>query len=158
MKKGYIFVETIAVLVVVTIAVSMLLINYTLIMKRTTIKKYYNRPNDIYALYTVMNYETDSEDNYITNNETSWWTSRGSCNSSPLKNYMDNCESLLKDMDIIYIGIINDVENIDYNKYDNGTINYIEYLADKEVNNENVYACAVFYIDNEYYYSSIILE
>lgn len=159
MKKGYIFVETIAVLVVVTIAVSMLLVNYTLIMKRTTIKEYYNRPNDIYALYTVMNYGTNENKNYISRGQTSWWTSRSTCDSSALKDYMpDNCETVLKDMNIINIGIINDIENIDYSKYDNGTINYLEYLADKEVDNEKIYAVAVFYIDSEYYYSSIVLE
>ena len=37
MKKGFVFLETIAVLTVVAIATSMLLVNYTVIMKRVDI-------------------------------------------------------------------------------------------------------------------------
>lgn len=160
MKKGFVFLETIAVLTVVAIATSMLLVNYTVIMKRVDINTYYDNSSDIYALYTFMNIGTTLKDNYITY-ESNFFTRRDNCSSSDINKYISSCDNVMKKYDLLYAGVIKNISNEvknNYSRYQSGTINYLEYISDKEKDNNKTYAVGVFYRNGKYYYASIEME
>lgn len=52
-KKGFVFLESVVVLVVVMLALTMLLLTYSLISRRTEEKEDYNKSSDIYLLYSI---------------------------------------------------------------------------------------------------------
>ncbi len=170
-KNGFIFVETIVVLVIVVLALSMIMSSYSLVVRKNNINKYYDRANEIYALYYIMKYGTTSTDNYILpldsdGNINRFYTHRNDCAGTEINNYIPNCTNVLKDMNIIYIGVINSVEyelNNPDTKYTNGVIEYLKHLQKEKVDDDGnkiktKYAIGVFYINKEYYYASLIIE
>lgn len=52
-KEGFVFLESVVVLVVVMLALTMLLLTYSLISRRTEEKEDYNKSSDIYLLYSI---------------------------------------------------------------------------------------------------------
>ncbi len=52
-KEGFVFLESVVVLVVVMLALTMLLLTYSLISRRTKEKEDYNKSSDIYLLYSI---------------------------------------------------------------------------------------------------------
>lgn len=166
-KKGFIFVETIVVLVIVVLSLTMILASYSLVTRKNNINKYYNRPNEMYALYYVMKLGTTESSSYYSdiNTMTSFYTKKSSCASSVLNNYLRDCNSLLGDLKITNIGIIKSI-NSELSRsdvhtvYSNGVIEFLKHLQRDEVdeyNNKHAipYAIGVFEINREYYYAAI---
>ena len=54
-RKGFIFLETISILMVVALSLTILLASYTLVYTKAKKHKYYDQPRDLYTLYTVAN-------------------------------------------------------------------------------------------------------
>lgn len=52
-KEGFVFLESVVVLVVVMLSLTMLLLTYSLISRRTEEKEDYNKSSDIYLLYSI---------------------------------------------------------------------------------------------------------
>ena len=67
-KKGFVFVESIVVLVVVALSLAMMISSYSLVSRKTKEKEYYNRASDKYLLYSISNLATDDKCNYGTKN------------------------------------------------------------------------------------------
>lgn len=63
-KKGFVFLETIAVLTVVSLALCMFLATYSLIVRKTNEKDFYNNASDKYLLYSILNLGTDNNNSY----------------------------------------------------------------------------------------------
>lgn len=63
-KKGFVFLETIIILVIVTISLTTLLSSYTLITSKSREKEYYDRVSDKYLLYSLSNLGTTDAINY----------------------------------------------------------------------------------------------
>ena len=63
-KKGFVFIETIIVLMLITMSLTLLLASYTLIKTKSLEKEYYDKISDKYFLYSISNLGTSSEYNY----------------------------------------------------------------------------------------------
>lgn len=63
-KKGFVFLETIIILMLVTVALTTMLASYTLVTTKSYEKQYYDRISDKYLLYAITNLGTTQKDNY----------------------------------------------------------------------------------------------
>ena len=63
-KKGFVFLETIIILMLVTVALTTMLASYTLVPTKSYEKQYYDRISDKYLLYAISNLGTTQKDNY----------------------------------------------------------------------------------------------
>jgi len=163
-KKGFIFIETIVVLTLVALAMTITLATYSLVTSRSKIKMYYNLSSDIYLLHNISRIGTDSEVNYANmakNNET-FWIDKTNC-SNTIGHIVDNCEALFTNNDIQNLGIIIDIDkeirnNSSTKKYDPGTIDFLNTLKKykEETKNKTIkYFVGRFFRDNEYYYAAL---
>lgn len=146
-KKGYIFIETIVVLIVVIVSLSLVLSSYSLVISRSKLKKYYNRTNDIYLLY----YISQLIDNNIMISESGFYVEISDENCTDSAPFI-SCIALenAKDNNIKSIAIINDKTEINADM--NNTMK--EYI--KQLNGETKYLVAEFCTaESEYYYASV---
>ena len=165
-KNGFIFVETIVVLVITMLSLTMMLSSYLLVVRRNNINKYYNRPSEIYALYYVAKLGTAENNNYVDDKTKSMYVKKSGCIASAMNNYLTNCTKVFTDLNMQAFGVINDIDaEIDGHpdKYDNGTIEFLEHLQKNYIDNSGTtvkmrYVIGVFYIRGEYYYASIPIE
>jgi len=149
---------------VVILSLTMLLSSYSLVVRKNNINKYYNRPNEVYALYYIIKLGTTDTNNYVSP-LTEFYVNKSTC-SSVMGSYLSDCGQVLEDMNIQYVGIINSVEEELNNptKYTNGVIEFLKHMQKEEVitdeegtsvTNTIHYAIGVFYINNKYYYASV---
>ncbi len=66
MKKGFVFIETIIVLMIVTMSLTLLFASYTLIKTKSMEKENYDKISDKYLLYAISNLGTNATYNYGT--------------------------------------------------------------------------------------------
>lgn len=66
MKKGFVFIETIIVLMIVTMSLTLLFASYTLIKTKSQEKENYDKISDKYLLYAISNLGTNATFNYGT--------------------------------------------------------------------------------------------
>lgn len=160
-KKGFMFIETIVVLVVVAISLTSLLASYSLITRKVESRKHYDLPSDLYLVYSIsrlgatktIKYQMVSTDFIVT---------RDNCQSSYMGEMLSNCGKLFKDTNLIYFGVVNDVDRAlgsgDATKmYDNGTLEYFKTLKkcrDKNCTEKIGYVFGVFYRSGNYYYAA----
>ena len=99
-KSGYIFIETIIVLTITMICLLSLYNGYSLVVKSSTNKKYYDNINDVYKANIVKKIlKTNSNDLLI--------------NKDNCTNYMDmNCNLILTDLEIENVFITDDLTKI----------------------------------------------
>src|SRR5574344_1290689 len=170
-KKGFIFVETIVVLVVVALALSIALSSYSLVTRRTKINYYYNNPSDMFLLHYLFTMGTTSSNNYLTETQAKYVNA---ANCSTVLTQFATCKDVLSDFGVQYVGIIPNIKKaLDdssfANKLDGGIIEFINQLQKCTKSNtctgtENVdyipipYAIGVFYRENEYHYAAIVIE
>ena len=183
-KNGFVFIESIVVLVVVALSLAMMISSYSLVSRKTKEKEYYNKASDKYLLYSVSSVGTDDNCNYgiKCSGETkiNFHATGGSCSSTKLGKIMYQCEKVFEDLNIsdIYVvdNIIYELKN-NYNVkelsgdlyYKNGVLEYMKTLRkcndnyDTSYNNSG-YASSVKYMigvfkrgNNDYYYAAIEL-
>ena len=63
-KNGFVFVESVIVLVVVALSLAMLISSYSLVKRKTQETEYYDKASDKYLLYSISNLGTDDICNY----------------------------------------------------------------------------------------------
>lgn len=63
-KNGFVFLETIIILMLVTMTLTIMLISYTIISTKVKEKEYYDRVSDKYILHTISQLGTTSSINY----------------------------------------------------------------------------------------------
>lgn len=63
-KNGFVFLETVIILMLVTMALTTMLISYTLVTTKSYEKEFYDRISDKYLLYTISNLGTTNAYNY----------------------------------------------------------------------------------------------
>lgn len=148
-KKGFVLLESILVLVVVALSLSVLMSSFSLISRKTREKEYYDRSSDKYLLYSIMNLGTDEKCNYWTNpsvcngvtfNEINFQASPGECieyndTHAPIKVgvILPHCNELFTEFGITHLYAVDDVRRAlkssdVFSKYDNGTIEYMKTL------------------------------
>lgn len=176
-KKGFILLETIVVLMVVTLSLSILLASYSLITRKTNEKLYYDKTSDIYLLYSISRLGVNTKNSYSRINNTAI-----NVNNCKYMNKMtsvnifgegDVCKNVFNSVGLKYLYVVNDVYNslndvseytIDYKDsavvktkktvsiFDNGTIEYMKSLK-KCYDSENIYNTKG--ADNKYTVKSI---
>lgn len=137
-KDGFIFMESLTVLIVVLLATTMLLSSYSLFVRKSKEKENYNIPSDRYLLFNIakLNAETDeyfSNNGYIANRREGSYNNPDGCERTPVANRLSDCQQLFKDNDLVYFIVIKDIKSElkrnDLTKvYDSGTLEFIKTL------------------------------
>ncbi len=165
-KKGFVFVESVAVLVVVILALTLFISSYKVLVRKSKAKDYYNLPKDKYLLYNIVNFG-DSSAPYNVN--TSFIAHESTCETY-MSEKMSNCSQLFNDTSLDSLLVIYDLNTV----LENGTIieikdgsygitsDIIEYLKTLKKTDANGYGLdyvvGVFKRDNKYYYASLLLN
>ena len=120
-KNGFVFIESIVVLMVVALSVAMLMSSYTLIARKTKEKENYDKASDKYLLYAIANLGTDSKCNYgvdcvsINSNDpiskTEFAASKDNCNNTKIGSILYDCKDVFDDMGIKYIYVVKNIRN-----------------------------------------------
>lgn len=174
-RNGFIFMESLTVLVVTLLATTLLLSSYSLYVRKAKEKESYNLPSDRYQLFNIAklgrenNYNI-SESNFIANRREYNATSNPyGCEKTPIGERLSDCRQVFIDNNLVYYILINDIgeelEKTDITtKYDSGTIEYLKTLKKVTVSKysshekTNGYIIGVFYKDGTYRYASIPLQ
>lgn len=164
-KDGFIFIESVTVLIVVALALAMSLSSYDLLESKSKERKYYDVASDKYLLWTINELGNKTGSSY----QNDMIASKDNCTSTTMGAVLSNCTQVFKDTDLIYFIKINNVEdalktkdssgNYNTKKYDNGTLEYIKTLKklDDDTGLPINYIVGVFYRKGKYYYASIML-
>ncbi|MBR4177731.1 MAG: InlB B-repeat-containing protein [Bacilli bacterium] len=158
-RNGFVFVESIVVLVVVALSLAMLLSSYSLVQRKTKEKEYYDKSSDKYLLYAISDLGTDDTCSYsirCKNGDTvdttinfradvDEFTKNGPanpyfCKNTKLGRILYSCDEVLKSMQVRSIYVVKDISSAlkspdATNIYDNGVIEYMKTL--KKCNDEN---------------------
>ena len=163
-KDGFVFVESVVVLVVVALSLAMLISSYSLVTRKTKEKEYYDKASDKYLLYAISNLGTDDICNYSKkcsdsiggstfkdSNKITFRADRDGtygCEVSKLGALLKSCTTVFNEMDIVHIYVVENIVNDLYehcsnpkdtkcsiNFYDNGTLEYMKSL--KKCNDPN---------------------
>lgn len=158
-KNGFVFIESITVLLVVVLSLTLLITSYALVIRKAKENEYYDLPSDKYLLYTIGNLGDTSKD-YSTSN--SFVANKNNCNTY-MSQRISNCSSVFENNGLVqYIviyGLNNELKNGNpTQKYDSATIEYLKTLkrcgsVDSTCNDD--YVVGVFYRDGNYYYVSL---
>ena len=178
-KNGFMFVESLTVLVIVVLSLTLLITSYSLVTRKSKEQEYYDLPSDKYLLYTIGNLGDTSAD---FSSNVSFIVNKDNCNSQ-LGDRMTNCSLVFEQNNLVYFAIIHDLKN-DLcssnvtSKYDSALLEYLKTLkrcndnnttdsngfvndnsnkCSVTCNNKLHYAVGVFYRNNHYYYASLEL-
>ncbi len=142
-KSGYIFIETIIVLTVTMICLLSLYNGYSLVVKSSTNKKYYDNINDVYKVNIVKKILKSNSNDLLINKD--------NCT-----NYMDmNCNLILTDLEIENVFITDDLTKIinsENKEYKNSLKKYL-----KTLDNDKKYIIISRKENNNMYYASLKL-
>lgn len=162
-KNGFMFVESIAVLVVVILSLTLLLSSYSLVVRKSKEKNYYDLPSDKYLLYNIGNIGNVSSSYSV---EGQFVANINNC-STYLGDRMSNCSQVFRDNNMVYYivtyNLNNDLKTGASSRYDSGTIEYLKTLkrcADEEPDTCNSpigYVVGVFFRNGKFYYASLKL-
>lgn len=171
-KNGFVFLESVIVLMVVALSLSLIYASYSLVTRKSASKETYDRASDKYLLYTLSNLGTTNTKNYSkilsASSSNVVKISTNSCNitSNNLGEIFksnDDCNKALQSLNVVYLYLIKDVNdalqtpNIT-STIDNGSIDYIKTLKkcyDTNCTNHINYMIGVFYRSGNYYFASI---
>lgn len=134
-KKGFVFVESIVVLVVVALSLSMLISSYSLVSRKTKEKEFYNKASDKYLLYSLSNIGTDDKCNYgmecndmtmtIDESKTFFDSKKISfradkegglfaCNNTKIGKIIFNCEAVFDELNLVHVYVVDNILDILY--------------------------------------------
>ena len=173
-KDGFVFMESIVVLVVVALSIATLISSYSLVSRISKEKENYDKVSDKYLLYTLSKLGTDSRCNYgiscpsLTFTGVSFRadkdnTSEFFCEGTKVGEILIDCAKVFEDMHLVHLYVVDNVRNelndlhADGTKknnpsekaariYDNGTIEYMKTL--KKCNTENTIDANGQYVNN----------
>lgn len=156
-KNGFVFVESIIVLVVVSLSVAMLISSYSLIARKTKEKETYDKASDKYLLYAISKLGTDENCNYGIDcgGAKDFATSAKGCSETKMKNFMIDCTKVMEYLNIKHLYVVNDIRSLlksnnfpgEYTEqvngvteylFTNGTIEYMKTLKDCNDLNEYI--------------------
>ena len=173
-RNGFVFIESVIVLMVVALSLTMLISSYSLITRKTQEKEYYDRASDKYLLYSITNIGVNDECNYNLANSCGYeginlQADEKNCNNTRVGKLLYNCSQTFKDMNIKHIYVVDDIKkelskDNAVEKYDNGVIEYMKTLkkcndADSNTCEEPIsYMIGVFYRSGNYYYASLKID
>lgn len=184
-KKGFVFMETIMVLIVVAVALAALLASYSILQRKSRQAETYDKVSDKYLLYAIATLGNTSgtaylsSDNFtLTENMCDTFTNPGETHPMAQVITEKECKGVFADYNLKYLYKINNVEEILKSSYrdkdgksttqiyDNGSLEYIKTLQKKEttiLDNGTItekpiqYIVGVFYRNEKYYFTSVKL-
>ncbi len=144
-KKGFVLLESIVVLVVVALSLSILMSSFSLISRKTKEKEFYDRSSDKYLLYAIMNLGTNETCNYWDLNATcggllpsqttlNFSANPNNCGSTKIGKIIPHCGELFEEFGVTNLYVVEDLRAIlnDNNKAttfnNNGVIEYMKTL------------------------------
>lgn len=142
MKKGFVFLETLLLITVLTGTVLALYSNYITVTTNISSRVNYDRISDLYKVDVIRSYfKSDiSLDSNI------------NVNSSNCLTYMNGeCSSILDLLDVKEIYILNDINNV--SDVTNSMKLYLKTINDSD--SSHYYIVVQFKIDNDNYYGSL---
>ncbi len=183
-KKGFVFIETITVLVVVILSLTLMSANYVLLRTKSKAKLHYDRTNELYALRTFMDIGVNELNNYgnivsylnlsgtkdyIVTSTTCDGSKLNSDDSLSFNKFVPNCNDVLNTLNIKTLLITSDIDYTSkkYTSLSTGMIKYLEQTqksdyyvmgdeGDSSIRKRDIsYVVGEFYSNNEYYYASI---
>lgn len=125
MKKGFVLLESIIVLMIVTLSLSVLLASYALVSRKTREKEYYDLASDKYLLYNISQLGTTNKNSYskmsnvsittatcsefgkITDTTNSMYTTDQFVRS--IFGNSDKCGETLKSVGLKHLYVVNDI-------------------------------------------------
>ncbi len=127
-KNGFVFVESIVVLMVVALSVAMFMSSYSLMSRKVKEKENYDKASDKYLLYSIANLGTDSKCNYGIDcdeegkRDTEFAASASNCKFTKMGGILYDCTQVFEDLDIKYIYVVKNVRNTlnDYKRNKDG--------------------------------------
>ncbi len=155
-KNGFVFVESIVVLVVVALSLAMMISSYSLISRKTKEKEYYNRASDKYLLYSIASVGTDDICNYgigcnsSIGRNVNFHATPSNCVNTKMGKILYQCSEVLNELRVSDIYVVDDISKelkTNYNikdadgtqYYKNGVIEYMKTLKKcNDANNSNV--------------------
>lgn len=168
-NKGFIFLETISILMVVALSLTILLASYTLVYTKAKQHKYYDQPRDLYALYAVANIiDTSTLDSNVVMVSNSSSCEKVDGKDTILGKSIENCSDFMNDFNMTTFAVIEDLNSELYKKsndtyFDNVTIEYLKTLSrcyEKKCTEDSKgrkYLLGIFKRQGKYYYASIEL-
>lgn len=169
-KDGFIFMESLTVLIVVLLSTTMLLSSYSLFVRKSKERENYNFPGDRYLLFNIAQLNASSDEyykngGYIANRRDASSTNLNSCENTPLNDRLSDCKQVFKDNNLVYFIVIKDIKQelkrTDITSvYDSGTIEYLKTLkktSNYDTGESEGYIVGVFYKNSTYRYASIPL-
>lgn len=155
-KNGFVFIESVVVLVVVALSLTMLIASYSLVSRKTKEKEDYNRTSDKYLIYNISTLGTNDLCNY--SSECSICTYSEACKTvidielgvddectnntscQKVSTIIPKWRDIFEDYNIENIYVVSNIRavlngNTAIQKYDNGAIEYMKTL--KKCRTEN---------------------
>lgn len=164
-KKGFVFLESVIVLVVVALALTGFMTTYRLQANNAKRREYYDKTSDKYLLYSISALGTNGNDNINSCSDFNINRDFGSSGSvytscfSKFYSTKEQAQKMFDDTGLVYLYYIKDISDVLDNskkpteKFDNGSIEYIKTLDSNKTN----YLIGVFRRSDRYYYASINL-
>ena len=170
-KKGFAFIESVIVLVMVSLSITMVYSSFSLISSKLKAKENYDKSSDKYLISSLIGLGTNEKCNY-TDTESceiegiNFQANEENCEETRMGKILYNCGKVFEDMDMKYLYVVDDINkelksSDALDKYDNGVIEYMKTLkkcSDKECKEPISYMIGEFYRGGEYYYASIEIE
>lgn len=159
-KNGFVFVESIAVLVVIVLALTLFLSSYNVLVRKSKSKDYYDLPKDKYLLYSIANLG-DNTQSFSVN--TTFLATKDNCGTY-LNSRMDNCAKVFDDYNLEYFLVVYDLKNTlesgaikNVSGIKSDIIEYLKTLKKSDGTNGINYIIGVFKRDGKKYYASLVL-
>ncbi len=120
-KDGFIFVESIIVLVIVALSVAMLISSYSLISRKIKEKENYDKASDKYLLYAISKLGSDDSCNYSNpgskndvcrSDIVDFAVSATNCNLTKVGSMMGDCAKEFEYLNIKHLYVISDVKKL----------------------------------------------
>ncbi len=159
-KKGFVFVESIAVLVVIVLALTLFLSSYNVLVRKSKSKDYYDLPKDKYLLYSIANLGDNTQS--FSSNAT-FLATKNNCGTY-LNERMTNCARVFNDYHLEQFLVVYDLKTTlesgsikDVNGITSDIIEYLKTLKKSDGTNGINYIVGVFKRNEKKYYASLVL-
>lgn len=157
-KEGFVFIESMTVLIVVILSLTLLVASYSLAVRKSKENENYDLPADKYLLYSISNLGNISQ--AILNNNV-FVLDKNNCDTK-LSGKIDNCKKMFEENNLVYLIVIHDLkselESGSPKDYNSGAIEYLKTLkrcGDSKCTIRKNYVVGVFYRNGNYYYASL---
>ena len=112
-KNGFVFVETIVILVMVILALTLFLSSYFLLTRKSKARDYYNLPNDKYLLFNISNiWSLGNKGEFAYDTNSSFVMDKNSCTGKILKyGSTEECKKIFDDTNLERYAVIYSIDS-----------------------------------------------